>query len=60
MRRRGLPGLEMMSEGCRHTCSWVVLRTKVGPTGPGPHYERPSPGAECRNASGARSFDFER
>ncbi len=35
---------EFLSEDWRHSCSWVVLRTEVPPSGPAPYYDGDSPG----------------
>ena len=37
------PDSNKVNEGWRHTCSWLFLRSEVGPTGPPPHYEGHSP-----------------
>ncbi len=38
------PASKRISEGWRHTCSWLFLRAEIGPSGPAPHNEGPSPG----------------
>lgn len=37
------PDSEMLSEDWRHTCSWVILRREVAPSGPAPYYDGPAP-----------------
>jgi hypothetical protein len=44
-RYEACPDSTMLREDWRHSCGWVFSRTEVGPTGPPPYFEGPSPGS---------------